>query len=247
MQTTLHTTSRLLANLVFPPHCAVCEAPTEHAPALCGSCFSKITFISDPYCVICGCPFDYDIGTTSICIPCQTNAPPYDRARAALRYDDASRKLITRLKFNDKMSLAPFAAQLMTAAATDILAKCEVIIPVPLHWRRLWTRQFNQSALIAHHIAKCTHLPFLPQALKRIRHTLPQMELSWEERQRNVKAAFTTNPRYLQHIKGKTVMLIDDVYTTGATIYACTQALKKSGVSRVYVLTLSRRLATDSS
>jgi ComF family protein len=242
----MQTLAAIALRMVFPPHCVICEAPCEDSPSVCTTCFSNITFISDPLCTICGCPFEYDMDNSEICIPCQTNAPIYDRARAALRYDAASRKLVTRLKFSDKMTIAPLAAQMMVRAGAELLDHADIIVPVPLHWRRLWVRKFNQSALIAEYISRqVASLPVLTKALVRTRHTTPQMLLSWEERQRNVQAAFQVRPRYLSHVKGKRVMLIDDVYTTGATIEACTKALKKAGASSVYVLTLARRLATD--
>lgn len=236
----------MLLRLVFPPHCLICQLACEDSPSLCHTCFQKITFISEPRCTICGRPFDFAIDHADICIPCQTNAPPFERARAAMYYNEASRPLITRFKYADSLAIAPLAAQMMTRAGADILPRADVIVPVPLHWRRLWSRKFNQSALLADQLAKQHRIPVLMHALKRARHTAPQASLNWQERQNNVKQAFVVPRAQEQHLLGKTVLLVDDVFTSGATIHACTQALKKAGASQVYVLTLARRFTNDS-
>lgn len=240
-----HTLLPTLTNTLFPPRCAICDSPTDHAPSLCATCFSNIHLISEPYCHCCGSNFTYDIGHAELCISCLTEAPLFDRARAALNYDEHSRKLITRVKFSDRSDLVALGAMLMSQAGTELLANTDIIIPVPLHWHRLLSRKYNQSQLFAQALARMHSIRCIPHGLQRTRATAPQMMLDWHERQHNVKDAFRVRPSLAATLKGKRILLIDDVFTTGATIHACTKALKKAQVNTVFVLTLARRMPTD--
>ncbi len=243
----------VISNVLFPPHCAVCAEPVDSSHSLCINCFEDINFIADPKCTICGVPFTFDLSSNSngkaseadsICAACMTLAPAFSRHRSALIYDNASRKLITNIKYGDKTNLIPLAARLMISAGVDILSKADYIIPVPIHWRRMLKRKFNQSQLLALEINKLmgSSAELMPNMLQRIKHTPPQASLDWRDRQKNVKNAFGINHKQADIIKGKNVVLVDDVITTGATIRSCVKALKQAKPNNVYVLTLARRM-----
>jgi len=166
--------------------------------------------------------------------------PPFSRARAAFRYDEHSRALILKLKFQDETNLAPTLGRWLKNAGQELIKSSDIIVPVPLHYRRLVWRRYNQAALLAFHIHKLSNIPLCMEGLKRTRPTTPQSGLSRVERQKNVKRAFALHPKYAVDIKGKTVLLVDDVMTTGSTLHACTKALLKAGAASVNVLTLAR-------
>ncbi len=197
-------------------------------------------FISDPICDACGLPFEYDIGADALCGECLQHHPPYNKARAAITYNEHSRRLITRFKYADQTHLAKIYGQWLASAGKDLLAHSDIIIPVPLHYFRFISRRYNQSALLAHALAKRTQIQHLPNAIKRKRHTKQQTGLTRKQRAANVKNAFVVRPRYAALIKNKNILLIDDVLTTGATLTQCTKALIKAGAAQVNVLTLAR-------
>lgn len=180
------------------------------------------------------------MGEGALCGECLHEHPDYSRARAAFKYDEHSKSLVLRLKYHDQLQLAPVYGAWLAKAGKDLAAASDIIVPVPLHyWRFVW-RRYNQSALLAQALAKNTGLAMLPDALIRTRRTPPQAGLTRTQRYDNVKGAFAANPRYVGRIKGKTVLLIDDVMTTGATLEQCTKALLKAGARSVNALTLAR-------
>jgi ComF family protein len=229
-----------LLNLLFPPQCLNCEVRVPTHGTLCIPCWQQIHFITEPMCHACGLPFDYAIGEGALCGACLHKSPDYTRARSAFRYDEHSRRLITRFKYSDQTQLAKIYGTWLTKAGEELLKQSDAIIPVPLHYFRFLKRRFNQSALLAHTLAKKSGVKCLPNALIRIRKTTPQTGLSSKQREKNVKGAFAINKRYLKQIKGKNILLVDDVMTTGSTINQCTKTLLKSGATQVNVLTLAR-------
>ncbi len=231
-----------LLDILFPPQCLNCDARVPTHGTLCVNCWQMVGFISDPMCECCGLPFDYDIGVNSLCGECLQERPPYAHARAAFRYDEHSRRLITRFKYSDYTQLAKIYGIWLAKAGGELLGSSDLIIPVPLHYFRFVSRRFNQSAMLAHSLAKKTGIKYLPGALKRTRHTTPQAGLSRSQRVQNVSGAFTLNTRYKLLIKGKNILLIDDVMTTGSTIEQCTKVLLKNGAMQVNVLTLARAI-----
>lgn len=233
--------SRFL-NLLFPPQCLSCDMRVPTHGTLCLSCWQRIKFISEPMCACCGLPFDYDIGDGALCAACLHDRPPYGRARAAFNYDEHSRRLVTRFKYSDQTQLARIYGAWLANAGSELLTGTDIIIPVPLHYWRFVHRRFNQSALLAHSLAKNTGIKNLPDALKRTRRTLPQAGLTRKQRIENVKGAFAANPRYAQLIKGKNILLVDDVLTTGSTMEQCAKILLKAGAMQVNVLTLARAI-----
>jgi ComF family protein len=232
-------------DILFPPRCFSCgEMVGEHGN-ICGECWSGVDFISAPLCRCCGMPFELDTAEGEECMPCLQSPPPYAAARAVFRYEGDSRRLITGYKYYDRTLASPMFARWMARAGAELLAQAEVIVPVPLHRRRLVQRRYNQSALLALALGKATQKPVLVDALKRTRHTPQQAGLTREQRQENVKDAFAVNTRHKDMLSDKAVLLVDDVLTTGATLNACTQALLERGAKAVYVLTVARTTLDD--
>jgi len=229
--------SRLL-NLFFPPQCLVCETLVPAHGTLCSECWNDVPFISDPKCACCGLPLEFSVDEATLCGECLREHPPYSRARSAFVYNDASRLLILKLKFQDETFLAPIFGGWLSKTGAELVSVSDAIIPVPLHYWRMLGRRYNQSLLLARALSNASGLTLLDHGLKRTRHTKQQVGMSRTERQKNVKGAFSVTDK--EAVKGKTILLIDDVMTTGATLNACTQTLLKAGASQVNVLTLAR-------
>lgn len=227
-------------NLVLPPLCLSCRTVVAEPGSLCQDCWSKISFLAPPYCALCGHPFETDMGPDAICGACMEEPFPFKRARAVFRYDDASRSLILRFKHADRLEGAPAFAKWMGRAGRDLFAPSSVIVPVPLHRWRLLSRRYNQAAVLALALARETKMPVETQALVRTRWTPMQGRLGRAERARNVRGAFTVPPKRANAIAGRSVLLVDDVMTTGVTLAECSHALLKGGATQVDVLTLGR-------
>lgn len=230
-----------LLNLLFPPQCLACDALVGAQGALCEECWKQIHFIADPFCACCGMPFPYDYGGGSLCAECLREHPPFTRARSVLAYNEASRKLALRLKFQDETSFAVTYGKWLAGAGRELVESSDVIVPVPLHYWRFVKRRYNQAALLAQALQKQCALPLVVDGLMRVKATKQQTGLSRKERQRNLRGAFRVHPKHAGRLKGQTVLLVDDVYTTGATLSACAKALVKNGAASVQVLTLARR------
>lgn len=229
-----------LVDALLPPRCLSCGDEVESQGGICGSCWNKLHFIAAPYCPCCGHPFDMAMPEGALCGACVREAPAYQSARSVLVYDAPSRKLIHALKYYDRTELAMTLGRWMARAGAELLEESDLICPVPLHWRRIWSRRYNQSQFLAKELGRLSGLPVDGGLLLRRRHTPPQATLSREQRQRNVRGIFMVNPDRKAMVKGKRVLLVDDVYTTGATIRACTRMLLRAGAAEVRVLTLAR-------
>lgn len=228
-----------LLNLILPQRCLKCDEILDADPGLCGPCWSQIRFISDPQCSHCGLPLDFEVGDEGLCGSCAVSPPLYDKGRSVFVYDDASKGMILRFKHGDSTHGAPAFAKWMGTVGQDLLKDTDLIIPVPLHWTRLFTRTYNQAQLMATHLCKLApHASLEPALLKRHKRTPPQGHLSKEGRIENVKSSFKASKPHL--IKGKSILLIDDVLTSGATLNACAKELKKAGAKKVFALTLAR-------
>ena len=205
--------------------------------------WADVHFLDEPCCEFCGFPFDFNMpgfanAPLASCGRCAAKKPAYDRARAAFVYNDASRSLVLRFKHGGETEgVKMFAAQ-MLRAGRKLIAEADIIIPVPLHRRRLAKRRFNQSALLARAISKQSGVPFDSHSLLRKRHTPSQGGQSYVGRRRNVSGAFRVSPK--SNLKGLSILLIDDVMTTGATIESCARTLKRAGARRVDAIMLSR-------
>ena len=225
-------------DLVLPPRCLNCGVTVGAVGTLCATCWRGITFLGSPCCACCGYPFDFEMGPSSLCGACLAHPPAFDRARSVVRYDDHSRHLVLALKHGDRLQLAPTLGQWMRRAGAELITGADIVMPVPLHWTRLLARRYNQAALLAHAIAKADGIPVATDCLIRRRRTPPQGRKNAVARRRNVAAAFAV--RGTDRVKGKRVVLIDDVLTTGATVEECARVLKRAGAAQVDVLALAR-------
>ncbi|MBV8407022.1 MAG: ComF family protein [Alphaproteobacteria bacterium] len=248
--------ARFLLDAVLPPLCMGCSEIVEAPGALCAACWQRFSFLAPPCCDCCGYPFAHDPGVErrgserlvaenggrgALCGACSAKRPRYRRARAALVYDDHSRRLILPFKHGDRTDIAKACGRWMARAGAELLAEADLVVPVPLHWRRLLLRRYNQAQLLARIVVRRQGKARLaPDLLRRRRWTGSQTGLRAEERRRNVRQAFDVHPRWRAALAGKTVLLIDDVLTTGATVEACVLALQRAGVRHVDVLTLAR-------
>jgi len=233
-----------ILDLLLPPRCLACAEEVSATQALCAPCWRKLTFLSAPCCAHCGLPFAYDLGAAALCGACARESPSYDRARSALRYDEGSRGLVLALKHGDRLHGVPAFAQWMRRAGTELLAEADLAMPVPLHWTRLLRRRYNQSALLAQAIARLGGVPYAPDWLIRRRRTKSQGEFGALGRRRNVESAFQL--RANRSVKGQRIVLVDDVFTTGATVEECARVLRRAGAKRIDVLTLARSLRSNS-
>jgi ComF family protein len=226
---------------LFPPLCVSCRGRVSQAHSLCATCWSAISFIEEPFCASCGTPFDMDPGGETRCGPCLAKSHDFTKARALFRYDEASKPLILSFKYGDRLDHAPAFARWLERTGRPMLDDTDLIIPVPLHRWRLWKRRYNQASILAARMARLSGRPFDPLALERKRPTKNQGEMpSAKARRRNVLGAFRVPPAKTGAVKGRKILLVDDVFTTGATLDACARALKRAGAARVDALALAR-------
>ncbi len=225
---------------LIPPRCLACRLIVDTSGGLCSSCWQSIDFITDPQCSACGFPFEFDTCGDGLCGTCSQQLPVYHKARSALIYNDTSKQLILRFKHADGTHAAPTFARWMARAGSELLQKADLLIPVPLHWTRLFLRRYNQAALLVNALSKETRLLCHNRMLLRSRYTPSQGHLNRKEREQNVKQAFIVPKKYQEYLSHKKVVLVDDVYTSGATVNACTKALLKHGAKSVNVLLLAR-------
>lgn len=226
--------------MLFPDSCLACGRHVDRHGALCAACWPDIAFIERPFCEVSGAPFAHDFGRHMVSAEALANPPAYDRARSACVHTGVARQLVTRLKYNDRTDLAPWMARFMARAGRELIADADVIVPVPLHWVRLWTRRFNQSAELARALAGQAAVTMDATALVRKRRTRRQVGLTAAQRQTNVRGVFIVPQDRRIAVAGRNVVLVDDVLTTGATVEAAARALDKAGAARVDVLTFSR-------
>jgi len=233
-----------IANIVFPPRCINCGGFITSQGNLCQNCWRHITFSTNPACDICGYPFEFTVRGITLCAECVANRPLYNKARFVFNYDDTTRSLITRFKYNDKTHYVHSFAKWLNQAGKEIIEQSDVIIPVPLHRFKLFLRRYNQSALICQSLAKLCHKAVCLDLLIRQKYTSPQAGLTRKKRMENVTGAFIVNKKYYDFIQDKNILLVDDVITTGTTIHYCTKTLLNSGAKAVNVLTVARRIKT---
>ena len=230
-----------LIDVILPPRCLGCGKiiPSEHS--LCSECFQKVEFITFPYCKICGMPFEKqsDVSKNFVCPSCLAKKPKMRLSRSAVLYNDFAQNLVLGFKFGDRTDFKKLFAKWLYQAGGDIIkAGVDVIMPVPLSYRRLIKRRYNQAALMAKEFSLLTKIEVDVFNLVKIRHTTPQAMLKGSARLKNVKGVYSL--KHPERIKGKRILLIDDVMTTGATLNECTKALLKAGALSVDSLTLAR-------
>jgi len=222
--------SRKGLDFLFPPLCISCGERIGEPYALCSKCWSEVSFVEGAVCARCGLPFEIDAGENTVCAGCYAVPTAFDCARSILHYDEASKRLILGFKHGDHLERAPAFIGWLERAGRAMAEDVDFIVPVPLHRLRLWRRRYNQSAILAQGIARRFGKTYAPLLLDRVRHTPSQgAMLSAKARQRNVAAAFQIAEQARCKILGKNVLLLDDVYTTGATLNACAGALRGAG------------------
>lgn len=237
---------RIVLDFILPPRCSVCEASTAKAPNpwVCPGCWDDIAYLGPPVCYQCGEPLSAPPeGIQSPmhrCGTCLLQPPVFDQARAIGLYRGALRQIIHAMKYQPiyglTRPLAKLLQQQFSAYWTENIP--DILVPVPLHCRRLRQREFDQALALARYLSRGVGIPCEAEALVRQRYTESQVGLNVTERDQNVRGAFDV--QHPQSVRGKTVLLIDDVYTTGATAKACAQVLRQAGAERVNVYTLAR-------
>ncbi|MEZ5871141.1 MAG: ComF family protein [Nitratireductor sp.] len=234
-----------LGNMAVPPACIACGRTVGRQGGLCQRCWQGTHFIDRPYCEVMGTPFPFDHGEGAISPEAMADPPPFDRLRSAVLYGDCPRRLVSRLKFSDQPELARWISGWMRVAGGDLLRDCDVAIPVPLHWRRLHMRRYNQSAELARWLCRSSDIEYQGETLVRLKKTRQQVGLNSQERERNVQGAFRVEKDKRPLVEGRRILLIDDVYTSGATAKACARALRRAGASGIDVLTFARVSSGD--
>lgn len=230
---------RAAANFALPPRCPACGTIVSGDGAFCEPCWSRLDFLSGPACAGCGLPFEHDRGE-ALCGACLAKPPPHDGVRAAVAYGEVARALVLKLKHGRRIGMARVIGRhLARSAASEPEA---LLVPVPLHRWRIWRRGFNQSALLAREVARRTGQPFRTDLIERRKATPMLGGLGRTARARALRGAFAVPSENRAVLKGRTVLLVDDVYTSGATAGACAKALKRAGAARVVVLCWARVL-----
>ncbi len=235
-----------LVDVIYPPACLVCRRAIAEQGGLCPACWGEIAFIERPFCERLGVPFERDLGQPGlISLEAAAHPPVFARARAVARYDsDGARALAYRLKYRDRLELAEPIGRWMARAGAELLAESDLIAPVPLHRRRLFARQFNQSAALAQVIARESGVPQDSFALVRVKATRPQVGLSRAQRGANLSGAFKVTPERAAAVRGRRIVLVDDVLTTGATANAAARALLRAGATQVDLLVFARAVTS---
>jgi ComF family protein len=230
---------RGVLDMLTPSQCLGCGTAVGEPTSLCVPCWSKLQQLDDPVCDMLGTPFAYDQGPGMLSAAALADPPEWERSRAAVIFDEASRGLVHALKYEDRQEAGLLMARMMARAGRHLLAEADMIVPVPLYRWRLWRRRFNQSAFLAQRLSKISGKPWKPELLLRQRRTRSQVGLDLSERRRNVRGAFVLAAGGVGELTNRNVLLVDDVRTTGATAEACALALKKAGAAKVSLLTFA--------
>lgn len=241
----LRAASRAVLDALLPPRCLACGTLVAEPGALCAACFGGVEFLVDPVCASCGDPFELPMEPGALCAVCIEDPPPWRHARAVFKYDGVARDLILRFKHADRTDSAPAFARWMLRAARPLIEGADLIAPVPLHRGRLMKRRYNQAALLARQLDRqSAGVPgrFSPDLLVRARKTPPQEGMGRAARKRNVRAAFALSEP--EAVRGRVVLLVDDVMTTGATVGECVRVLRQAGAAAVDVVTVARVVLT---
>lgn len=223
-----------------PPLCPISNEAVSAPGLVAAAAWARLHFIDDPVCAQCGAPFSHSFGEAATCARCIAEPPDFDSARAALVYDDASHDLFIAFKHADRTELAPMLAAFLVRAGRGLVTARSIVAPAPLHRARLFSRRYNQAALLASAVARQAGARFEPMLLARTRATPPQKNLSPDARRRNVAGAITVRGAMAARVNGAHIVLVDDVLTTGATLSACARAAKKAGAARVDALAVAR-------
>ena len=230
----------LLLDTLYPPTCLSCDAPVATADTLCAACFRQLRPITAPMCPVLGIPFEVSLGPAARSAEAIAEPPPFDRARAAVVYNDVARSLVGKLKYGDRPELARFCARLMAQAGHELWGSDAVLLPVPMHRTRQFSRRYNQATELARVLGRLTGLMVDPLLVNRGKATKPQVGLSGDARRRNLAGAFQPSLDINSRLRGRRVIIVDDVVTTGSTAKAVTRALRAGGVQQVDVISFAR-------
>ncbi|WP_373491936.1 ComF family protein [Parasphingorhabdus sp.] len=234
---------RPLIDYALPPRCPICGVTVDADNRFCLSCWQQMDFLAKPWCVACGLPLPFEHLEDSLCGKCLTEPPVHDGVRAVVRYDDLSSLLPMRLKYGTRLGIAKLIAEHLQ----KFVAECSdnaLIVPVPLHPTRLWRRGFNQSVLIGRELARISAIAMNYNLISRCKITPPLRGMSGPQRRKTVDAAFALCNDAQASLAGKSILLIDDVYTSGSTSNACARLLKKAGAEQVFVFCWARVISS---
>jgi ComF family protein len=223
-------------SFVLPARCLACSELVEEDNSLCSNCFSKLTFISFPYCKICGSPFEFIVDEEYECGKCIANPPKYELARSLFKFDISSKKLIHRFKYNDQTSSAKLFARLLFLRYKNDLQDIDLIVPVPMNRIKRIFRQYNPPQILGKQLSRLCGVKQIPDLLIKSKWTKAQTTLSQKRRKDNLKGSLYFNEKY--NIKGKVILLVDDVRTTGVTSNSCSSILKNYGAKKVKLITI---------
>ncbi len=232
---------RPMLDFVLPERCPSCGEITPAGGSFCAECWQQLHFLSPPWCASCAVPLPFEQPEEQLCASCLANPPIHDGIRAAVAYGDISRQVALKLKYGGKIGLARMIAEHLARHVPEDTANL-IVAPVPLHWTRLWSRSFNQSALIAQSLARQKHLDYVPDLLVRQKRTPLLRGMTAKERRKIVGKAFAVHPKWNERIKGAHILLVDDVYTSGATSDACIKVMKKADAHWVQLFCWARVL-----
>ena len=238
----LRRVGRAGLDVLLPPQCLTCDTPVDVPGQLCPACFRKTAFLTEPCCTKCGVGFGTagQGGQQGLCANCRERPPPWGAARAALRYDEQTKRMVLPLKYADRVENARALAPHMLRAGAALVQAADWLVPVPLHRRRLLTRRYNQAALLAQAVSRLSGRPTVLDGLCRVRRTESLGTRSRHQRAAELAGAFAVRVSRLGKLVDSRVLLIDDVLTSGATAEACTRVLLAAGVARVDVLAAAR-------
>ena len=227
---------------IYPARCLACPSATETPMGLCGDCWRQVHFFAGPVCDLCGVPVPTADKTTerTVCNGCDQAPPGWDQGRSAVAYEGVGRQVVMAFKHADRLDMAMPLARWMTGAGAAILTPDQLVVPVPIHWSKLIRRRYNQAAVLAQHVAKRTGATFCPDLLQRTRATPELKGKTRTERQDLQRASMRVNPRKHRSLKGRDILLVDDVMTSGATLATATEVLRGEAVNQISVLTLAR-------
>jgi ComF family protein len=242
----LDTLRTALINTVYPPRCMACPEPTDGPHGLCAACWRDTHFVTGAACAKCGVPLVGEAEENDTCESCLRHPPAWDRGAAAMLYRGAGRRMVLALKHGDRLDMVRPLAGWMAQAGRAQLADAEIIAPVPLHWRRMVRRRYNQSAELARALSRRSGVPLAADLLRRRRFTVPQERMDRATRASNQSGAFAVNPRRVAALACRRVLLVDDVLTSGATLSNCAETLRAAGAARIDVLVLCRVAFEDS-
>lgn len=232
--------ARHAVDFLLPPLCPITGEMVDKVGMIAPEFWHELSFINDPFCKRCGAPFAFDAGDAE-CGACLDHPPVFTQGRSALAYNDASREMILKFKHGDQLHAVKAFTPWLITAGNNLIEAADIIIPVPLHSRRLLKRRYNQADIIARDLMRhYPHKTYIPDALLRTRHTESQGHKKVNDRKKNIRKAFEVNPNHKRAIEGKTILIIDDVYTTGATLNECAQTLMDDCAGIVNTLTVAK-------